>query len=110
MPHHAGRSSPFMALALLAACQRGERPSATTDKPTFANPASASLRERGPATFRARFQTSKGDIVVEVHRDWAPLGADRFSNPVRSGHFDGGRFFRVIPGSAPRLGTRGYPP
>src|SRR3989449_10770264 len=109
MPHHAGRSSPFMALAPLAAGKRGERRSPPTDKPPFATPASASLRERGPATFRARFQTSKGDIVVEVHRDWAPLGADRFYNLVRSGYFDGVRFFRVIPGFMAQFGIHGDP-
>ena len=113
MPYHAWRPVPYMALALVAACQRGERPSAansvTADKPSFANPASAALRERAPATFRARLETSKGDVVIEVHRDWAPLGADRFYNLVRSGYFDGVRFFRVIPGFMAQFGIHGDP-
>lgn len=108
------RSLTFVALALVAAgCQRGERPAAgagdATAKPAFATPATA-LRERAPATFRARFETNKGDVVIEVHRDWAPLGADRFYNLVKSGYFDGVRFFRVLPGFMAQFGIHGDPP
>src|SRR2546423_1532515 len=110
MPYHAWRPVPLMALALVAACRPGERPSAATDKPPFANPASAAMREQAPATFRARLETSKGDVVIEVHRDWAPHGADRFYNLVRSGYFDGVRFFRVIPGFMAQFGIHGDPP
>jgi peptidyl-prolyl cis-trans isomerase A (cyclophilin A) len=60
----------------------------------------AALKETAPATFKARFDTSAGVFVVEVHRDWAPIGADRFFNLVKNGFFDDGRFFRVI--QAPR--------
>jgi peptidyl-prolyl cis-trans isomerase A (cyclophilin A) len=56
----------------------------------------AALKETAPATFKARFDTSAGAFVVEVHRDWAPIGADRFFNLVKNGFFDDGRFFRVI--------------
>ena len=109
MRYHAWRQVPLMVLALVAACRRGERPSAATDKPSFANPASASMRERAPDMFRARLETSKGDVVIEVHRDWAPLGADRFYNLVTSGYFDGVRFFRVIPGFMAQFGIHGDP-
>jgi peptidyl-prolyl cis-trans isomerase A (cyclophilin A) len=51
---------------------------------------------KAPETFQARFTTSKGDFVVEVHRSWAPNGADRFYNVVKMGLFDDTRFFRVI--------------
>ena len=114
MPYHTWRPVPLMVLGLVAACQRGERPSAgnsvTADKAVLANPASAALRERAPATYRARFETSKGDVVIEVHRDWAPLGADRFYNLVKNGYFDGVRFFRVIPGFMAQFGIHGDPP
>src|SRR5947207_14801854 len=113
MSYHAWRPAPLMALALAAACQRGERPSAvnsvSADSPSFASPASAAMRERAPATFRARFETSKGDVVIEVHRDWAPLGADRLYNLVRRGYLDGVRFFRVSPGFLGRFGIAGEP-
>jgi peptidyl-prolyl cis-trans isomerase A (cyclophilin A) len=57
----------------------------------------ASLNEKAPATFKAKFDTSAGEIVVTVTRAWAPLGADRFYNLVKNGFYDGQRFYRVVP-------------
>jgi peptidyl-prolyl cis-trans isomerase A (cyclophilin A) len=65
--------------------------------------------EEAPATYRARFDTSKGVFVVEVHREWAPLAADRFYNLVRSGFYDGTRFFRVVEGFVAQFGMSGDP-
>jgi len=45
----------------------------------------AGLREQAPATYKARFDTSRGVFVVEVARAWAPRGADRFYNLVKNG-------------------------
>ncbi|HLH40866.1 MAG TPA: peptidylprolyl isomerase [Bryobacteraceae bacterium] len=50
-----------------------------------------------PAVYRVKLTTTKGDVVVEITRAWAPLGADRFYQLVRSGFFTGAPFFRVIP-------------
>lgn len=61
----------------------------------------AQLTEQAPPTYKAKFDTSKGAFVVEVHRDWAPLGADRFYNLVKNGFYDDGRFFRVIQSPRP---------
>ena len=69
----------------------------------------ASLTEQAPATFKANFDTSKGTFVIEVHRDWAPIGADRFYNLVRNGFFDDVRFFRVISGFMAQFGIHGNP-
>ena len=69
----------------------------------------ASLTEQAPATFQAAFDTSKGRFVVEAHREWAPLGADRFYNLVKSGFFDDVRFFRVIGGQLAQFGMHGDP-
>jgi peptidyl-prolyl cis-trans isomerase A (cyclophilin A) len=52
---------------------------------------------QAPAQFKVRFDTSKGPVVVEVHRDWAPNGVDRFYELVKSGYYDEARFFRVVP-------------
>jgi peptidyl-prolyl cis-trans isomerase A (cyclophilin A) len=46
--------------------------------------------------YRVLFTTSKGDFTVEVTRDWAPKGADRFYELVKSGFYNDARFFRVI--------------
>ena len=48
-----------------------------------------------PVTYRVRLDTSKGRVVIAVHRDWAPLGADRFRQLVESGYYDEARFFRI---------------
>jgi peptidyl-prolyl cis-trans isomerase A (cyclophilin A) len=72
-------------------------------------PASAVSAEPAPATYRARFQTTAGDFVIEVHRDWAPRGADRFYELVKSRYFDGQRFFRVLSGFMAQFGIHGDP-
>jgi peptidyl-prolyl cis-trans isomerase A (cyclophilin A) len=94
----------MVALSLLAAgCGRGQPDGAA------ANPAAAAADDVAPATFRARFETTAGDFVIEVHRDWAPHGADRFYTLVKSGYYDGVRFFRVLTGFMAQFGIHGDP-
>lgn len=69
----------------------------------------AALNAKAPAVYNAKFDTSKGAFVVEVHRDWAPRGADRFYNLVKNGFFDNARFFRVIEGFMVQFGINGDP-
>jgi len=69
----------------------------------------AALKETAPGTYKARFDTSKGAFVVEVRREWAPNGADRFFNLVKNGFYDGVRFFRVIDGFMVQFGINGDP-
>lgn len=69
----------------------------------------ATLNEKAPETYRARFETSKGPVTIEVHRDWAPNGADRFYNLVKNGYYDNCRFFRVISGFMVQFGIHGDP-
>ena len=77
----------FAGLALLAACSK---PAA---KPVVV-----------PEVYRVKFETSKGDFVVEVTRAWAPRGADRFHELLRMRYFDESRFFRVLPGFIAQFG------
>ena len=65
------------------------------------------LTATAPDVFQARFETSKGDFVIEVHREWSPNGADRFYNLVSNGYYDDVRFFRVISGFMAQFGIHG---
>src|ERR1700752_2739873 len=69
----------------------------------------AALNAKAPAVYQAKFDTSKGTFVIEVHRDWAPNGADRFYNLVKNGFFDDVRFFRVLDGFMAQFGINGDP-
>jgi peptidyl-prolyl cis-trans isomerase A (cyclophilin A) len=96
----------FVALASALALTALAAP-AFAQSPSLANP--AALREQAPAVFKARFDTSKGVFVIEVHRDWAPNGADRFYNLVKHGFYDNVRFFRVLSGFMAQFGISGDP-
>jgi peptidyl-prolyl cis-trans isomerase A (cyclophilin A) len=63
-----------------------------------------STDERAPDAYTVHFDTSKGEFVMMVDRKWAPLGADRFYTLVKSGFYDGARFFRVLPGFVVQFG------
>ena len=80
---------------------------AVAQAPSLKNP--ASLKEQAPATYKARFDTSAGVFVIQVNRDWAPLGADRFYNLVKSGFYDDARFFRAISGFMVQFGIHADP-
>ena len=71
--------------------------------------AQAPAAEQAPATYKVKFDTTKGPFVVQVTRDWAPLGADRFYTLVKSGFYDNVRFFRVISGFMVQFGITGDP-
>jgi len=62
-----------------------------------------------PTTFKVKFETTRGDFVVDVHRDWAPHGADRFHELVAAGYYDDQRFFRVIDKFVVQFGIHGDP-
>jgi cyclophilin family peptidyl-prolyl cis-trans isomerase len=76
----------------------GERPSSSEGLP---------LQPLQPLT--VRLDTTKGPIVIAVHRDWAPHGADRFVELVAARYFDDSRFFRVVKGQWAQFGINGDP-
>ena len=94
----------FGALVMLAAASLllAQAPNAALKDP-------AALKEMAPAMYKVNFDTSAGLFEVEVHRDWAPNGADRFYNLVKNGFFDNARFFRVITGFMVQFGISGDP-
>ena len=69
----------------------------------------SSLNARAPDSYKAKFVTSKGTFVIQVTRDWAPHGADRFYNLVKAGFYNDARFFRVIDGFMVQFGISGNP-
>ena len=62
-----------------------------------------------PDLFNVKLDTNKGVILLEIHRDWSPLGVDRFYNLVRNGFYNEARFFRVSKGNWAQFGIPGDP-
>ncbi len=105
---------PAADAAAAAPDQPTEADAATPDKPVDAAPNPALLdpklaTEQAPATFKVKFTTTKGEFVVEAHREWAPLGVDRFYNLVKIGFFTDIAMFRVISGFMAQFGIHGDP-
>ena len=84
----------------------GCSPSTETKKPAPA----ASKQEPVPDVYHVQLDTSKGLIDLEIHRDWAPRGADHFYELVHTGFFNDGRFFRVVRDFVVQFGINGDPP
>ncbi|HVT40846.1 MAG TPA: peptidylprolyl isomerase [Gemmatimonadaceae bacterium] len=107
--------SAILALAALGACNDKGAPQphsgtgASAPSAALVSPNTATLAAPGPDSFTARFTTSRGLFDVKVHRDWAPLGADRFYHLVDAGFYDGVRFYRVIAGFVAQFGSHGDP-
>ncbi len=72
-------------------------------------PDDPAMNRRAPEVFKVRLETSKGVMVIEVHRDWAPLGADRFYNLVRAGYYNQVRFHRIRKDTWAQFGVNGDP-
>ena len=104
--YHLGMSSPRApltgrirqtvgaCLVTLAACHRTPAP-APAARALLLDPTSPEFTRPAPPVSRLRFETTKGTFVLELHRDWGPLGADRLYNLARLGYFTDTRFHRV---------------
>lgn len=62
-----------------------------------------------PAQFRVKMQTTKGDVIILVHRDWSPVGADHFYELVQMGFYNENAFFRCVPNFIVQFGINGDP-
>lgn len=67
------------------------------------------LREMAPQEFTVEMKTTKGNVKIAVYRDWAPDGADRFYNLVKSGFFRDIAMFRMVKGFVVQFGIHGSP-
>ena len=92
---------------LFAASVFAEEPAPAKPDPALLDPSLAT--EKAPETYRVKMETTAGDFIIEVHREWAPLGADRFYNLVKIGYFDNVAFFRVLAGFMAQAGFHGDP-
>jgi peptidyl-prolyl cis-trans isomerase A (cyclophilin A) len=90
-----------------AAAPDADKAAAEARKKTLTNV--ESLNEKAPDVFQTKFETTRGDFVVEVTRAWSPNGADRFYNLAKNGFFDGIKFFRVVPNFVVQFGIHGDP-
>ena len=90
-----------IAVLLLASCER-KQPSTDTSS-------AAAETTVAPDSFKVAFETSKGRVVVQVKRAWAPRGADRFYQLVNQHYYDGVKFFRVLPNFMAQFGVNGDP-
>ena len=64
---------------------------------------------KSPDRFLVRLDTTKGAIVIECVRAWAPLGADRFHELVASGYYNDAALFRIRPTTWVQFGINGDP-
>jgi peptidyl-prolyl cis-trans isomerase A (cyclophilin A) len=64
---------------------------------------------QSPPQYKVRLQTTKGDVVILVHRDWSPLGADHFYELTKMGFYNDARFFRALKGFIVQWGINGDP-
>ena len=64
---------------------------------------------QAPERFTVRFVTTKGDILVDVHRAWAPIGVDRLYHLVAIGFYRDIAIFRAIEGFVAQFGIHGDP-
>ncbi len=65
--------------------------------------------EPAPPQYKVKLQTTKGDVIILVHRDWSPLGADHFAELVKMGYYDNNAFFRALKGFVVQWGMNGDP-
>jgi len=79
------------------------------DKNPLLDPKSAAVNLTAPAEFKVKLETSKGDVVLKITREWAPKGADRFYSLVKNGFYDECRFYRVLPKYVAQFGIHGDP-
>ena len=70
-------------------------PVAAANSSALHHPNARFWRKHAPAVYKVAVQSTQGAFVLEVRRDWAPIGADRFYNLVRAGFYDDSRFYRV---------------
>ena len=55
------------------------------------------VKKQAPETFKARFETTKGNFEIEANRSWSPKGVDRLYQLIKSEFYTDIAIFRVVP-------------
>ncbi len=106
--------APFKALLLLSlsACAFAQTKSAPAKSAAASKPIltdASTWNQKSPETYNVKLTTTKGVVLIEVTRAWAPRGADRFYSLVRAGFFTDAPFFRVLPTFMAQFGIAADP-
>lgn len=111
MPPRVSILALFASLGFLAPRPVIAQPPLTTAqrRAVLLDPARPFWKTHAPETVTADVETSRGTVTIELIREWAPAGVDRFYNLARAGYFDDSRFFRVIYGFVAQFGIAGDP-
>ena len=106
-----GKPSSMMLIAVIAVAIGSSFAQRQTqsDRELLLQPDNPQMRRRAPDTFRVRLETTKGVIVIELHRSWSPHGVDRFFNLVAQGYYDNSALFRINAGKWAQFGINGDP-
>jgi peptidyl-prolyl cis-trans isomerase A (cyclophilin A) len=108
---HIALAGCVFAVLVAAGCGGGPDAEEPTD-PRLTDPllrGADQYAETAPAQYQVRLETSAGAVVIQVHRAWAPLGADRFYNLAKGGFYDDTRVYRIVPGFMAQFGVSGNP-
>lgn len=101
------QTTTVLGMLFLAACSGGPEVKKAAEEP---QPKAPAVEETTAAkTLKARFETTKGPVVVEIRPDWAPLGAARFEQLVKDSYYDNAGFFRIVPGFVVQFGIAATP-
>ncbi len=98
-----------LSCALIAAIGCGSDGGVELNEEALMEPTSDEMKTEAPEEYAVTFETTVGNFVLTVYRDWAPHGADRFYNLVTNGFYNEQRFFRVVPGFVVQWGMSGDP-
>jgi peptidyl-prolyl cis-trans isomerase A (cyclophilin A) len=105
----------MLAGALLVGCPKEEEAQTKSQGEETLAPSESKANEvpQGkngvPSQYTVELDTTKGAIVIEVRREWAPNGAGRFYELVQNGYFTDVAFFRVVGGFMAQAGISGDP-
>jgi len=89
----------FAALTAMPACH----------SPSLLHPDAPVFEKPAPEKYHVLLTTTKGNILLEVQREWSPHGADRFYQLVRHGYYDSAAFFRIRPNTWAQFGIAANP-